>query len=273
MKKIYVSFDFEGMAGITNWKETYGNERFNRLATEQINSFLEGFFERNKNAKVVLADSHADGCNIFYENLVGNTQLIKGYPRNFYMVEGLDSSFDGIVFLGYHAPVGLPGNMDHSYSSGSFFDISINGQKVDEATINIYVASYYNVPLLGIVADHIGVNWMKENLTKEIPYFTTKKSISRYAAQMKPFGKILRGLKEFGYNITTSEGFLFNEINNLECRIIFIDTNVGYAVKTIPGVESMGARKIRFKASNPIQLYKYLMTIISVASSVKQLYR
>ena len=269
--KIFISFDYEGLGGVSNWKETLDNKRYNRLATEQINAFLKGFYENDKNGEVFIADSHALGTNLIYEEIIGNTTLIKGFPRKFYMVEYLDKSFDGVVFFGYHSPVGIMGNMDHTYSSSSFFDIFINDKKASEIDINALVASYFGVPILYVYTDDVTKNWIKKNISDKITIRESKKVISRYAAAMLPYHSLLESLYEDGKKLTSFQPYYYPTSSNYKVKIILKDTNIAYSVNIIPEVKKIDDRTVEFYAEDPIYLYKMLMNIVLVASAANKL--
>ncbi len=273
MEKIFISFDYEGMGGVCNWQQANGDARYNRLITEQVNAFLEGYFTRNPETEAVICDSHSDGNNIIYEELIGNTRLISGYPRHHYMMEGLDGSFSGVVFLGYHAPVGTMGNMDHTYSSGSIYRITINGKEASEATINTLMAAYYNVPLLFIYTDDVGAQWMHQNLCPDIPILISKKVISRYSAEFLPWESLLTGLTKAGENLLDYQGYLMPVPDNIKLELELADTNIGYALQMIPGVERINDRKVMIECQDVLIMYKYLMTCVHVAGSVRNLYK
>jgi D-amino peptidase len=267
-KKIFISFDFEGIAGVTSWEDITNNKRFNELATQQLNFFLQGFYESNPHGKVVIADSHSNGHNIMWEKLIGNTELISGFPRNNYMVEGLDESFDSIVFFGYHAPVGHLGIMDHTYSSSAIYNMKINGITVDEAYINALVASYYNVPLKFVYGDDFIVNWIKSILSMKIFTLSSKRTISRYAAQSKPFEVIKNSLIEYGRIFCDTEGYLCNLQKSYSCEIQFLSTNTAYTITNLHNIEKIDDRTIRFLVTSPIEIYHTLMSIVLLAKSI-----
>jgi len=271
--KYYISFDYEGLAGVTNWQETYGDKRFNELATEQINAFLKGIYETDPNAEVVIADSHADGGNLIWDKLVGNTKLIKGYPRTYYMIEGIDKSFESLILFGYHAPAGIAGNMDHTYSSSSFYSIEINGKTVSEACINAMFAIQYDVPLQFVYADDITAKWLHENISEKITVLESKKAISRYAAEIPSQQEILEKLYKAGAKLSSNPKYFYPKSEKYSCKIQLMDTNIGYACGMVPGIEMLDARTVKFESDNMMGLYKYLMTLFMVASSVKNLYK
>lgn len=271
--KYFISFDYEGLAGVTNWQETYSDNRFNELATEQINAFLKGIYKTEPDAEVVIADSHAFGNNLIWEKLIGSTRLIKGYPRTYYMIEGLDSSFDGLIFFGYHAPAGVAGNMDHTYSSSSFYSIEINGKTVSEACINSMVAAHYGVPLQFVFTDDITAKWLHENVSQEITVLESKKAISRYAADNPSYQVILEKLFKAGKQLSSNPKYTYPKSKKYSCKIELMDSNIAYACGMVPGIEMLDARTVIFETDEILILYRYLMTLVMVASSVNNLYK
>ena len=69
------------------------------------------------------------------------------------MMMGLDDSFHGAVFTGYHDAAGTGSNpLSHTMSLGIDW-LTINGETGSEALINLYSAAYYGVPLLAVTGD------------------------------------------------------------------------------------------------------------------------
>ena len=149
----FVSLDMEGIGGLTSWqelrKESPSSERMKKLATEEVNAAIRGI--RNAGRKIgeiVVCDSHANGENLLIDEMEAGVYLVKGTPRNYYMVEGISKKFDILFFIGYHAMMGTKkAGMDHSYSSRIIYNIKINGKLVGETEINAALAGYYKVPL------------------------------------------------------------------------------------------------------------------------------
>jgi D-amino peptidase len=272
MSKYFISFDYEGLAGVTNWKETMGNAHFNHLATQQINAFLTGLYRTDPQAEVVIADSHADGCNLIWEELVGSATVVKGYPRARYMVEALDASFDQLLLFGYHGPVGSGGVMDHTYSGGCIYRITLNGQIMDEGTINALMAAHFGVKLGFVFADDVGVNWLRKQIDPALAAVTSKRAISRFAAQVRPYSDVLADLTVAGEQVPQQAGCLPALPRQFNCTIDLADTTMGYAAAIIPGCNAVSPRTIRFCADDALEFYRYLMTVIMVAGSVRNLY-
>lgn len=273
MSKYFISFDYEGLAGVTNWKETMGNPRYNHLATQQINAFLTGLYQADTQAEVVIADSHADGCNLIWEELVGATTVVKGYPRTHYMVEGLDASFDQLLLFGYHGPVGCGGIMDHTYSGGCIYRIMLNGEIMDEGTINALMAAHFGVKLSFVFADDAGVAWLRKQIDPTLSAVISKEAISRFAAQLRPYNDVLADLTAAGEQVPYQAGCLAALPQQFDCTIDLVDTTMGYAAAIIPGCRAINPRTIRFCADDALEFYRYLMTVIMVAGSVRNLYK
>ena len=282
--KVFISFDYEGLGGISSWSETLDNQYQNNLATQQINAFCNGIFEKNKNAEIVICDSHAYGRNILWDKLDKRITLIRGFPRKYYMMEGFDRSFTHIVFFGYHSAVGGGGILDHTYSSSSIFEIKINNEVVDEALINSYYASHFDGKVYAVYADNITYNFLKSrienylnrnnlkgNYEEFINFIVSKTSISRFAGIMKPFNQLLDELFNAGKNLDEKKGFKFETRLPAQIEITFLDSVKAYMCSSLPFVELIEPRKIVFNVDNFKLMYNYLMSIIYIAGSSKNI--
>lgn len=59
--------------------------------------------------EVLVNDSHDGMRNILIEELHPKAQLVLGYTKPLSMMQGIDSSFDLAVFVGYHAMAAIAG--------------------------------------------------------------------------------------------------------------------------------------------------------------------
>ena len=70
------------------------------------------------------------------------------------MMEGIDDTFDAVVFIGYHAKAGTPdAPLAHTMSSANITDVSVNGVSLPEAGINGLIAGCYDVPVVFLSGD------------------------------------------------------------------------------------------------------------------------
>jgi D-amino peptidase len=70
------------------------------------------------------------------------------------MMEGIDRTFDGVIFLGYHtSTTNASGVRAHTISSARLADVRLNGISMPEAGINAAIAGHFDVPVILISGD------------------------------------------------------------------------------------------------------------------------
>ena len=158
-----MSVDLEGFAGISFWHEAEAGSpaaaRGIEAANIQLGMMCKALKKRYADLEVItVCDSHSMGTNIYWSELPEYAELIRGFPRRYYMMEGLDESYDGVVFAGYHAGAGRRGNMDHTYSASLIHRISVNGREVNEMEINSLLAGEFGVPVIMAAGGDLFVN-------------------------------------------------------------------------------------------------------------------
>src|SRR3972149_3024701 len=140
--KILIATDMEGITGVTTWDQvTPGHAeyaRFRRLMTQDVNAAIRGAFEAGAQ-EVLVTDGHWNGSNILVEELEPRARLNTGSPSPFSMVQGIDESVDGVMFIGYHARNGSPNAvLDHTWSSKTYL---LPTSWVRSLTIRVQVAA------------------------------------------------------------------------------------------------------------------------------------
>lgn len=104
--------------------------------------------------EVLVRDSHGDKRNLLPADVDPRARLLRGArsrPKN--MMEGIDSTFDAVVFIGYHAKAGTPGAILEHTSTGNVVDLSINGISLPEGGYNALTAGLYGVPVVFAAGD------------------------------------------------------------------------------------------------------------------------
>ena len=145
--KYFISLDMEGVAGLASWSETSQEQR--ELMTGETCAAIEGIRSVDGDAAILIADSHSRGQNLILDRLPQDVQVVRGYPRPLYMVEGADETCDAALFVGYHAPVGTHnGSMDHTYSSSAIYEVLANGHVVGETELNMVLLSRLGIPFI-----------------------------------------------------------------------------------------------------------------------------
>lgn len=155
--KIFISADIEGISSTVSWEEcTPGNANYPR-ATEQMTrevlAACEGAHDAGADT-ILVKDAHGPGTNIDIFQMPDYVTLRRRWNEDpFCMVEGLDSTFDAALFVGYHSAAGQDGNLLSHTISQRPFSITINGITASEFLIYSYAAAYLGVPSVYLSGD------------------------------------------------------------------------------------------------------------------------
>ena len=185
-KKIYISADLEGVVGAVTGEQLgpggFEYNRFREFMTAEVNAAITAARAAGA-TEILVADSHGNGQNLLIEKLPKDVKLIRSWPRPLGMMEGIDSSFDGVIFTGYHASTdNLEGVRAHTFSSARLTSVKINGKVMTEGSWNAAVAGEFGVPVIMIAGDDAAVNEVKE-LIGNAEGAIVKESISFHSAK------------------------------------------------------------------------------------------
>ena len=157
ISRVFISADIEGTCGIAHWDETeLGKaeyEPFRRQMTREVAAACQGATAAGSDG-VYVKDAHDSARNLIPAELPENVQIFRGWGSDIHsMMSGLDSSFAGVLFTGYHSS----SNTDFSPLAHTMnlqnCSVRINGIQASEMVINSFVAAYYDVPVLMIAGD------------------------------------------------------------------------------------------------------------------------
>ena len=108
MKKICISADIEGIWGNSNPANTAKNgylySEYCTNMMNEVNLVIDLLFQ-NGVEEVVVNDGHGNMDNLLPSKLDPRAAFVaaNGAYKEFGMMEGLDDSFDGAMFIGYHS--------------------------------------------------------------------------------------------------------------------------------------------------------------------------
>lgn len=156
-RTIYISADMEGIAGLSDTQDAAGR----RLMTAEVNAAIAGAFEGGA-TRVVVNDAHGSHTNLLQEELDPRVTLIRGSLKPYGMMQGLESSHAGAVFIGYHGRAGSTGSFAAHTGSGRVADLRVNGRSVGEGGMNTLYAAWYRVPVIFVSGDQVAVAQVRE---------------------------------------------------------------------------------------------------------------
>jgi D-amino peptidase len=189
--KVLIAADMEGITGVVSWDHvTAGHfeyDRFRRLMTQDVNATIAGAFEGGAD-EVIVADGHGGGTNILIEQLDSRARINCSNSAPHSMVQGIDATIDGLLYVGYHARHGTPNAIcDHTYSSKCITNLWLNGVLMGEYGLNAALAGYYGVPVIMISGDQAACAQAVE-LLGDLQTAVVKQATGRNSAECLPPG-------------------------------------------------------------------------------------
>ena len=108
LDRIFISSDIEGTCGICHWDETeLGKaeyEPFRRQMTAEVAAACEGAIAGGCD-DILIKDAHDSARNLLPAELPEKIQIFRGWGSDIHsMMSGIDASFAGAIFTGYHSP-------------------------------------------------------------------------------------------------------------------------------------------------------------------------
>lgn len=165
--KYCISVDLEGVACVVG---AYGQGLAEGTKSYQF-AVQQGLREANAAAKslfdngadeVVIWDCHGTGVNLDYSAFDKRCRFVIGAGSRM-RFPGIDESYDGVLFIGYHAYDTPKATLAHVYSSSTFVSHLINGKEVGELQIDAAIAGKRGVKTIFVSSDDICVAQAKES--------------------------------------------------------------------------------------------------------------
>lgn len=157
--KVYISVDFEGISGSTSWESTnLGHFEHGPLAREmtlEAVAACEGALAAGAD-EIYVKDAHDSGRNMDLSLFPREVKIISDWTcEPISMLGGLDSSFDAVMYVGYHSPAGMDGSpLSHTMNRGNNY-VKYNGKLASEFLIHAYAAADMGVPSVFLSGDRM----------------------------------------------------------------------------------------------------------------------
>lgn len=267
--KIFISVDMEGIGGIGTSKmvssdgKDYATGR--RLMTNEVNAVVEAIFKAGP-ATVVVNDSHGDMQNLLHTELDPRVEYIQSNIKPLGMVQGLDKTFDGVIFIGYHAMAGTENGFLAHTGSGSVKGLWINGTEVGEGGLNTFFAGEIGVPIILASGDKT----FSEEIKKLIPTRTviTKEAIGSSAAKLLHPEVVLKDLQ-----VQTTAAI--KDIKSM--KPLAVSGAIEFKIKVdsptradvamgIPGMNRVDGYTISYQAKNMDEAYRLIRIVYKYLS-------
>jgi len=265
--KIYISADMEGLAGVVTDAQLgpggFEYQRFREFMTAEVNAAIDAARAAGA-TEILVSDSHGNGQNLLIDKMPNDVMIVRSWPRELSMMDGIDETFDGVIFIGYHASTAnTRGVRAHTMSSANVTDIRLNGKSMSEGSINAAIAGQFGVPVIMISGDDVAVaetqvivGDMEGAVVKWARGFHSAKTLTPEAAQ-----EVIR----------TRTSSAVSRIDEFEPYVLDTPIEVELSLKHyqpvellayLPNVERINSHTIRFGAADMTEVIRFLTFVL-----------
>ena len=259
--KVFISVDMEGISGVIHWEDVSRSGKdyslFRRLMTQEANAAVEGALKAGA-TEILVRDSHGSARNILPDLLHHEAVLLRdwsGGPLS--MMEGIDETFDAVIFIGYHARANTRNAvLDHTMT-GAIYDVVLNGKKMPEAGINAFIAGNFGVPI-ALIAGDLAVCKQAKELFGNVETVAVKEGVGNAAKMLHPIKaqdlirkkttEALKRLKDF-------KPFKLNPPYKME--VTYKAEERAENASWIPGAKRSGNTSVSFTSNDFMEVLKF----------------
>ena len=266
--RIFISADMEGVVGAVTAEQLrpggFEYERFRGFMTAEVNAAIDAAREAGA-TEFVVADSHGNGQNLLIERLPDDVTVVRSSPREFRMMGGIDDTFDGVIFLGYHASTAnMDGVRAHTFSSANITGLTLNGIEMSEGSMNAAIAGHFGVPVIMVSGDDVAVA-ENQAVIGDIEGAVVKRAMGFHSAEsLTP---------EAAYEIIrTRTAAAINRIGDFEPYVLDTPIVLELSLKHyqpvellgyLPNVERIDSHTIRYTGENIREVSNFLIFVTS----------
>jgi D-amino peptidase len=271
--KVFLSSDMEGTAGVVDWDQCVGDgpeaAAGRRLLLAEVNAAIEGAVAGGA-TEIVVNDSHANMRNLPPAELAGGASYISGSHKPLYMMQGLDGSFDAVLFISYHGSIGAPAGLSHTYNPRAVMEARLGGTVTGEAGINALVAAHYGVPVVLVTGDRCACEETAA-LIPGVHCAVVKEHVSRLAAHSLHPEQACALIRETAQKAVAGAGAAEPPpLASAALEISVKNTDIAEAATWVRGVERTGPRELRFTGPDPLAVYRSFCAAILMTRTVAE---
>jgi D-amino peptidase len=262
--KIFISVDMEGIGGIGTPKMTSSSGKDyalgRKLMTAEVNAVVAAIFEEG-DAEILVNDSHGDMQNLLHLELDPRVEYLQSNIKPLGMVQGLDASFDAVIFIGYHTRAGTENGFLAHTGSGSVKGLWINGTEVGEGGLNAHFAGALGVPVILASGDKAFTEQIQELFP--VKTVSTKEAVGSSAAKMihpeKVRAMLMSATKDALRDLSKAKPLTVKEPTTF--RIKLASPTHADIVMSIPGMQRIDGFTVEYEAESMDSAYRMIRII------------
>lgn len=258
---VFICADIEGVSGFVDWaQEDEEPERARLAMTEDVNAAIEGVLAERE-AEVVVNDSHGGKRNVVIEELHSEAKLVRGGPRPLGMISGVDEDADVGFQIGAHTRPGFGGVLEHTFSSSSMADVTLNGEPVGEVELNALGMDYFGTPTALVTGD----DRLREELGDVLPdseYVVTKEARGMKAATCHHPETVRERITEAAAAVVRDpvDGYPLelDTEGTIEAAVRYHQADTAEKAALWPGIERDDSRTVSYASDDALEVYSFL---------------
>jgi len=262
--KVFISVDMEGIGGVVTDQQLgptgFEYNRFREFMTAEALAAIEGARQAGA-SQFVIADSHGNMQNLLIDRFPRDVTIIRGSPRPLSMMEGIDSTFSAVFFIGYHSATTNPeGVRAHTISSATFAAVKINGRASAESGLNAAVAGHFGVPVALVTGDEAAVDEVRA-IAPTVEGAVVKRAIGFHsAAVMTPEASqaMIREKARAAISRLREMRPYAVPAGPVRLELTYKNYTPAELMAYLPGVERVDAHTVRFTGRNILEIPRFI---------------
>lgn len=258
---VFICADIEGVSGFVDWaQEEEEPERARRAMTGDVNAAIEGVLSERE-ASIVVNDSHGGKRNIVIEELHPEAKLVRGGPRPRGMISGVEENTDLGFQIGAHTRPGFGGVLEHTFSSSSMADVTLNGEPVGEVELNAMGMDYFGTPTALVTGD----DRLREQLADVLPqteYVVTKEARGMRAATCYHPETVRERIAEAAAAVVSDPvgdyPLAIDTDGTVEAAVRYHQADTAEKAALWPGIEREDSRTVSYSSDDGLEVYSFL---------------
>lgn len=251
-RKLFISSDIEGTCGIAHWDETMPDKQdypaFAEQMSREVAAACEGALTGGAE-EILVRDAHNEARNIRPALLPDSDRIriLRGWARDPYaMMSGLDETFGGVMFTGYHSACGWSGNpLSHTMNLRNV-EVRVNGEVCSELMMNSLTAAMLGVPTLMVTGDEMLCEWFHGKVPNAVTV-PVSRGIGNGSVSIMP-GEAVRRIRAGAEKAMALDGSLcqFPQSDGYEVEIFYRNHFDARKNGWYPGAKQLDDRRVRF---------------------------
>ncbi len=269
VKRLYISADIEGVAGVVNREQLtpsgFEYQQAREWMTGEVVAACQAAFDSGI-GEIVVSDSHGNGQNLLLDKLPDRVQVVRSWPRPLCMMEGIQQGeYSAALLLGYHSgATQQQGVLAHTLHGSGINEVRLNGEVASETVISAATAAHFGVPVVMVSGDDAYIEHAREVLD-DIETAVTKWTCSFLSARtLLP--------KESRQRIADGVSAALSRVGEFRPKVlpgpIEVDVRCGrrYSAELLdymPMIERMDAYTVRFIGEDMVDVSRYLSFLLA----------